>query len=70
MIFRATKQHAINLARFVTLYKSVLLFQRLLNRGKQRSMDSFFAGLIGGCAVVVDVDADGEGTRFSAAATP
>ena len=55
MIFRATKQHAVNLARFVTLYKSVLLFQRLLNRGKQRSMDSFFAGLIGGCAVQPDV---------------
>ena len=50
-IFRATRQHATNLARFVTLYKTVLLLQRRLNGGKERSLDTFFAGLVGGYVV-------------------
>ncbi|KAF8610795.1 peroxisomal membrane protein 4 [Ceratobasidium sp. AG-I] len=51
MIFKATKQHATNLAKFVTIYKSLLLVQRRANGGKERSADSFLAGLIGGYIV-------------------
>ena len=51
MIFKATKQHATNLAKFVTIYKSLLLLQRRANGGKERSADSFLAGLIGGYIV-------------------
>jgi peroxisomal membrane protein 4 len=48
-IYRATKQHALNLARFVTIYKTALLLQRrVINGGKQRTTDTFLAGLIGG----------------------
>jgi len=50
-IFRATKQHSFNLAKFVFLYKSLLLLQKKLNGGKPRNMDTFIAGLIGGCFV-------------------
>lgn len=47
-VLRATRQHALNLARFVALYKTVLLAQKTLAGGKQRKADTFFAGLIGG----------------------
>jgi peroxisomal membrane protein 4 len=50
-IFKATKHHALNLAKFVTIYKTLLLVQRSLNGsngGKPRSLDTFFAGLVGG----------------------
>jgi len=47
-IFRATKQHALNLAKFVSLYKIFLLVQKKANGGKERSSDTFFAGLLGG----------------------
>ncbi|KAH9947672.1 peroxisomal membrane protein 4 [Amylocystis lapponica] len=50
-IFRATKQHALNLAKFVTIYKAALLLQKKLNSGVQRSADTFIAGLIGGYVV-------------------
>ncbi|KZP32217.1 peroxisomal membrane protein 4 [Athelia psychrophila] len=50
-IFRATKQHALNLAKFVTLYKTFLLVQKKANGGKERSSDTFFAGLLGGYLV-------------------
>jgi hypothetical protein len=50
-IARATKQHATNLAKFVTVYKSLLLVQRKLNGGKARPHDTFFAGLLGGYLV-------------------
>jgi peroxisomal membrane protein 4 len=50
-IFSATKQHALNLAKFVSLYKTLLLIQRKFNGGKERSADTFFAGLIGGYVV-------------------
>ncbi|KAI0768531.1 peroxisomal membrane protein 4 [Trametes elegans] len=50
-IFRATKQHATNLAKFVTVYKSLLLLQKKVNGGKERSSDSFIAGLVGGYVV-------------------
>ncbi|KAI0252632.1 peroxisomal membrane protein 4 [Lactifluus subvellereus] len=50
-IFRATRQHATNLAQFVAMYKTFLLVQRKLNGGKQRTHDTFFAGLLGGYLV-------------------
>ncbi|KAL1661941.1 Tim17/Tim22/Tim23/Pmp24 family-domain-containing protein [Schizophyllum commune] len=48
VIYRATKQHALNLAKFVSIYKAMLLLQRKLNGNKQRDADTFLAGLIGG----------------------
>ncbi|KAN0121546.1 Tim17/Tim22/Tim23/Pmp24 family domain containing protein [Russula decolorans] len=52
VILRASKQHATNLAKFVAIYKSLLVLQRRLNGGKgQRPHDSFFAGLLGGYVV-------------------
>lgn len=53
-IFRTTKQHSLNLAKFVSLYKALLLIQKRLNGGAQRSADTFIAGLIGGYAVFGD----------------
>ncbi|BGP39667.1 hypothetical protein JCM10450v2_003637 [Rhodotorula kratochvilovae] len=50
-VYRATKQHSLNLARFVAIYKTALLVQKTLAGGKERSMDTFWAGLIGGWAV-------------------
>ncbi|KII93644.1 hypothetical protein PLICRDRAFT_121886 [Plicaturopsis crispa FD-325 SS-3] len=50
-IYRATKQHATNLAKFVSLYKIFLLIQRRINGGKERSADTFIAGLLGGYIV-------------------
>ncbi|GAA5983045.1 hypothetical protein JCM11641_004704 [Rhodosporidiobolus odoratus] len=50
-IYRATKQHSLNLARFVAIYKTCLLVQKTLAGGKARAMDTFWAGLVGGWAV-------------------
>jgi len=50
-IFTATKTHALNLAKFVTIYKTLLLLQKRVNGGKERSTDTFFAGLVGGYVV-------------------
>ncbi|GAA6043797.1 hypothetical protein JCM8097_007714 [Rhodosporidiobolus ruineniae] len=50
-VYRATKQHATNLAKFVAIYKTALLVQKTLAGGKQRQADTFFAGLVGGWAV-------------------
>jgi len=54
VIFKLTAQHAIGLAKFVTLYKSLLLVQKRLHGGKQSSADTFFAGLVGGYVVFGD----------------
>ncbi|TFL06458.1 Tim17/Tim22/Tim23/Pmp24 family-domain-containing protein [Pterulicium gracile] len=51
VIFRATKTHALNLAKFVSVYKTLLLLQKKVNGGKERSADTFIAGLLGGYAV-------------------
>ncbi|EIM92783.1 peroxisomal membrane protein 4 [Stereum hirsutum FP-91666 SS1] len=51
VIFRATKTHALNLAKFVSLYKAVLLLQKKANGGKERKYDTFIAGLLGGYIV-------------------
>ncbi|KAG8900758.1 hypothetical protein FRB99_005772 [Tulasnella sp. 403] len=50
-ILRATKTHAMNLAKFVTIYKSLCLLQRRMNGGKERKADTFIAGLVGGYVV-------------------
>jgi len=50
VIYRTTRQHALNLAKFVSLYKALLLLQRKIN-GKQQDIDTFIAGLIGGYIV-------------------
>ncbi|GBE78119.1 peroxisomal membrane protein 4 [Sparassis latifolia] len=59
-IFRATKQHALNLAKFVSLYKTLLLIQRKSNHGTQRGVDTFIAGLISGYFVFGDRNAVNE----------
>ncbi|KAF9014972.1 Tim17/Tim22/Tim23/Pmp24 family-domain-containing protein [Cyathus striatus] len=51
VIYRATKQHAINLAKFVSLYKTFVLLQKKVNGGKERSSDTFIAGLLSGYTV-------------------
>jgi hypothetical protein len=65
VIYKATKQHAINLAKFVTLYKTLLLIQRRANGGKEKNADSFLAGLIGGYVVFGDRTAINEQVRHS-----
>jgi len=47
-IFLATRTHAFNLAKFVTIYKVFLLLQKKLNGGKERDLDSLIAGGLGG----------------------
>jgi peroxisomal membrane protein 4 len=49
-ILDATFQHARNLAYFVTLYKSLMLVQRLVQQ-KEMPHDSFLAGVVGGYIV-------------------
>ncbi|OCT48849.1 Peroxisomal membrane protein 4 [Cladophialophora carrionii] len=54
LVFKATRQHARNLAFFATVYKSSMLILRLLNPsapGKEGPYDTFFAGLVGGYVV-------------------
>jgi hypothetical protein len=47
-IYSTTKAHSLGLAKFVALYKTLLLIQRKARGGKQTPLDSWFAGLIGG----------------------
>lgn len=47
-IFKATKQHAINLAKFAFIYKSSMLALQTGNGGKKAPLHSFLAGLGGG----------------------
>lgn len=51
VIYSATRQHAFNLAKFVSIYKTLLLLQKKINGGKERNIDTFAAGLIGGYIV-------------------
>ncbi len=54
LVFKATQQHARNLASFAVVYKSAMLVLRLLNParpGKEGPYDAFFAGLLGGYTV-------------------
>jgi len=59
VIYRATKQHSLNLAKFVALYKTFLLVQRKAH-GKERGGDPFVAGLLGGYIVFGDRNAVNE----------
>lgn len=64
-IFLATRTHAFNLAKFVAVYKTVLLLQRKTNAGKERSLDTFVAGLLGGYLVFGTRTAINEQVRFT-----
>jgi hypothetical protein len=65
VIYRATRQHAMNLAKFVSLYKAFLLIQKKANGGKERSSDTFVAGLLGGYLVFGDRTAVNEQVRLN-----
>lgn len=62
-ILSLTKQHAMGLAGFVTVYKILLLVQRWLNGNKPRPLDTFIAGLFGGYVVFGDRTAVNEQVR-------
>ncbi|KAK4460786.1 Tim17/Tim22/Tim23/Pmp24 family-domain-containing protein [Cladorrhinum samala] len=53
LIFRATKTHARNLAKFAIVYKATCLLLKSYGStpGKEGPYDSFFAGLLGGYLV-------------------
>lgn len=70
VIANLTAQHAIGLAKFVTLYKTALLVQKKMNAGKTRPSDTFFAGLLGGYLVFGDRTAINEQVRTAALAIP
>lgn len=53
-ILTATRTHAMNLAKFATVYKVMLIIQKRLNGGKERDLDTFIAGGIGGYTVFGD----------------
>lgn len=48
LVYKATRQHASNLARFALLYKSGMLLLRKANSGKEAPFHSFLSGLHGG----------------------
>lgn len=48
LIYKATRQHAMNLAKFALLYKSSMLALKGINGGKEESVHTFLAGLFGG----------------------
>jgi len=48
LIYKATRQHATNLAKFALLYKSSMLALKSVNGGKEESVHAFLAGLFGG----------------------
>lgn len=50
LVFRATKKHATNLAKFASIYKIAMLALKRYGStpGKEGPLDSFFAGLLGG----------------------
>jgi peroxisomal membrane protein 4 len=50
LIFRATKTHAQNLAKYATIYKTTMLLLRYMGSepGNEGPYDTIFAGLIGG----------------------
>ncbi|KAL0640308.1 hypothetical protein Q9L58_000588 [Maublancomyces gigas] len=50
-VLTATRTHSKNLALFVTLYKTTMYALSQLNNRKERSADSFIAGLLGGYVV-------------------
>lgn len=51
MVYKATRQHALNLAKFAFLYKASMLVLGNMNGGKEEASHSFIAGLFGGYLV-------------------
>lgn len=53
LIFRATRTHAQNLAKYASVYKLTMLFLKHFGGtpGKEGPYDTFFAGLLGGYLV-------------------
>lgn len=53
LIFRATRTHAKNLAKYASIYKLTMLFLKKFGAtpGKEGPYDTFFAGLLGGYLV-------------------
>jgi hypothetical protein len=53
LIFRATRTHAKNLAKYASVYKLTMLFLKKFGAtpGKEGPYDTFFAGLLGGYLV-------------------
>lgn len=53
LILRATKTHATNLAKYATIYKATMLALKHMGSepGKEGSLDTFIAGLLGGYLV-------------------
>ncbi|KAI9782108.1 MAG: hypothetical protein M1839_005454 [Geoglossum umbratile] len=52
LVFKATRQHARNLALFATIYKSIMYALRTLRtQNQEASYDTFVAGLIGGYTI-------------------
>jgi len=49
--------------KYVALYKTLLLVQKKVNGGKERSFDTFFAGLVGGYIVFGERSAVNEQVR-------
>jgi hypothetical protein len=50
-VFKLTFQHARNLGVFVTIYKTLMYLQSSMRGGREEGLDSFFAGLVGGCYI-------------------
>jgi peroxisomal membrane protein 4 len=48
LVYKATRQHASNLARFAVLFKGTCLLLKNMNGGKEDSVHTFLAGLFGG----------------------
>lgn len=63
-VLRATRQHALNLAKFVGVYKTALVLQKAVNKGQPRPSDTFFAGLVGGWLVFGDRNPVNEQVRL------
>jgi hypothetical protein len=53
LILRATRTHAANLAKYATIYKATMLALKHMGSdpGKEGSLDTFIAGLLGGYLV-------------------
>src|ERR1700753_1797801 len=53
LIFRATRTHAQNLAKYASIYKATMLLLKYMGSqpGKEGPYDTFFAGLLGGYVV-------------------
>lgn len=63
-VYRATRQHSLNLTKFVSLYKFVtILMRRTRASGKEAPQDSFLAGCLAGYYVFGERNAVNEQVR-------